>query len=120
MKDIKQEPRMFWGTLVAGVPTNGSLAGDLASEWMHSDSEKSVHRLTWTGTPTSTIAVALSMDGVTVDATLTAADFSDPVAPAGSPGSWVFEVVSALKYRKIIVTRTSGTGVMTGMSQVVE
>lgn len=120
MKDIKQEQRMFWDVLVGMVPTAGSLAGNLASEWMWSASEKSVHKLSWTGTPVSAIAVALSMDGSNIDETLTAADFFDPVAPAGAPGSWVFEIDSPLKYRKIIVTRTSGTGTMTGMSQVVE
>lgn len=114
---ISVEERLRWSVPVALDVFSGSMAGNLSSGWIRSNKRTTAHRLKWTGTPTGTFTVDLSMDGITVDATLTASELSPTLTvPAGSASSVAFEVVSACPFRRVNYVRTSGTGTLTGFS----
>jgi len=118
--NIRQFPDITWDVKVSGPggdPKSGNMAGNLVGSWMFAEERTSSHALAWTGTPVGVFSVELSMDGVNVDQTLTAADFSPALAaPAGSASRFLFEVVAVAPYRRIKYTRTSGTGTLTGKS----
>lgn len=90
----------------------GTMAGDLTSTVVPIQWEDNIAvQLVWTGTPTGTLAVQVSMDEVT----WTAIPF-DPVItqPAGSSGAcFICLNQLASPFLRVIYTRSSGTGTLT-------
>jgi hypothetical protein len=97
----------------------GSMSGDLDSGIINSaqgDSSVSFldnigFQFVWTGTPTGTIAVLASIDGIN----FTALDFSPVITqPAGSASSSLANVNQfPFKWIKVTYTRESGSGSLT-------
>lgn len=76
-----------------------------------SNYQSTAFQLSWTGTPTGTFAVLVSIDGVTyVDL-----GASSPNNPAGSPASGYLPVYgSGAKWMKLQYTNASGSGTLSG------
>lgn len=97
----------------------GSMAGNLDSGIINNaqgDSSVSFldnlgFQFVWTGTPTGTIAVVASIDGVN----FTALDFSPAISqPSGSASSSLANVNQfPFKWVKVTYTRSSGSGSLT-------
>lgn len=119
--NIRTQPNITWDSMLNADPKQGDMSQTtLYSDWMFSEEQKSAHTLAWDGdgVPVGAFSVQLSMDGVNVDHTLVASDFSPALtAPAGTASRFAFEVKSVLPYRRIKYARTSGTGTLTGLSR---
>lgn len=98
----------------AGVPINGtSMGASIASDAVLLEFEDNPDiQCTWTGTPTGTLAVQVSLDPTNLG--WQTIPFSPtPDQPAGSSGSNYFSLnQTGAAYIRLIYTRVSGTGTL--------
>ncbi len=99
---------------VSSVPINGtSMAASITSDAVQFEFGDNVGiQATWTGTPTGTFDVQISLDPANLG--WTSVTFSpSPTAPAGAAGSDYFEInQSAAGFVRLVYTRVSGTGAL--------
>ncbi len=97
---------------VSSVPINGtSMGASITSDAVQFEFSDNVGiQATWTGTPTGTFDVQISLDPTNLG--WTSVPFSPlPTAPAGAAGNNYFEInQSTGGFVRLLYTRVSGTG----------
>lgn len=104
-----------WTVFLLGVPTDGSTAGDVNSDWVQLTEGEASLQLLWTGTTAGTLAIQLSNDATNVAATLAVTDFSPAMSnPAGSASGTACQFSTNFIFFRVTFTRSSGSGKITG------